>query len=178
MTKPGEVIPSIRMSVVATAKRMLTKEFQKLSQEPNSFFSAGLIDDDIFRWRVTIIGPAKTPYEGGVFPAVLEFPDDYPDNPPKMKFLCPMYHPNIKETGEVCISILHPPGEDIYEYEDRSERWLPIHTVETIIISVISMLSDPNPESPENLDAARTYRNDKHEYMRKVRRTVEQSYDF
>ncbi|OHT14151.1 Ubiquitin-conjugating enzyme E2 15 [Tritrichomonas foetus] len=163
---------------MSAASRILKKQFRELQSDPASGFSAGLVNDDIFKWRVTLIGPPNTPYEGGVFPAVLDFPDDYPNIPPKMKFICPMYHPNIRETGEVCISILHPPGEDIYEYEDRSERWLPIHTVESILLSVISMLSDPNCESPENVDAAKTFKNDQREYMRKVRKTVEQSYDY
>jgi len=57
-------------------------------------------------------------------------------------------------TGEVCISILHEPGEDKYGYERPEERWLPVHTVETIMISVISLLTDPNDESPANIDAA------------------------
>lgn len=56
--------------------------------------------------------------------------------------------------GEVCISILHEPGEDKYGYEQASERWLPIHSVYSILISVISMLADPNDESPANVDAA------------------------
>lgn len=54
----------------------------------------------------------------------------------------------------MCISILHEPGEDKYGYEKPEERWLPIHTVETIMISVISMLADPNGDSPANVDAA------------------------
>ena len=54
----------------------------------------------------------------------------------------------------MCISILHEPGEDKWGYEKPEERWLPIHTVETILISVISMLADPNDESPANVDAA------------------------
>jgi len=61
---------------------------------------------------------------------------------------------SVHKDGEVCISILHEPGEDKYGYEDPSERWLPIHTVETIMMSVISMISDPNDESPANVDAA------------------------
>ena len=60
----------------------------------------------------------------------------------------------VHKDGEVCISILHEPGEDKYGYEKASERWLPIHTVETILMSVISMISDPNDESPANVDAA------------------------
>lgn len=54
----------------------------------------------------------------------------------------------------MCISILHEPGDDKFGYEKASERWLPVHTVETILISVISMLADPNDESPANVDAA------------------------
>lgn len=68
-----------------------------------------------------------------------------------------MYHPNVYDDGTVCISILHAPGEDKWGYEKASERWLPIHTVESILVSVISMLSSPNDESPANLDAAVCY---------------------
>lgn len=60
----------------------------------------------------------------------------------------------VDKNGDVCISILHEPGEDKYGYEKPEERWLPIHTVETIMISVISMLADPNGDSPANVDAA------------------------
>lgn len=60
----------------------------------------------------------------------------------------------VDKNGDVCISILHEPGEDKYGYEKPEERWLPIHTVETIMISVISMLADPNSDSPANVDAA------------------------
>ena len=54
----------------------------------------------------------------------------------------------------MCISILHDPGDDQWGYEKASERWLPVHTVTSIILSVISMLADPNDESPANVDAA------------------------
>ena len=61
---------------------------------------------------------------------------------------------SVEKNGNVCISILHEPGDDKWGYEKASERWLPVHTVETILISVISMLADPNDESPANVDAA------------------------
>ncbi|KAF1741439.1 hypothetical protein MXB_3151 [Myxobolus squamalis] len=77
-----------------------------------------------------------------------------------MQFTSKIWHPNIGKDGNVCISILHEPGDDQYGYESSSERWLPIHTVESIIISVISMLADPNDESPANIDAAREWRDD------------------
>lgn len=60
----------------------------------------------------------------------------------------------VSKEGDVCISILHEPGEDKFGYEKPEERWLPIHTVESILLSVISMIADPNDESPANVDAA------------------------
>lgn len=80
--------------------------------------------------------------------------------PPVMKFVSQIWHPNVYDDGTVCISILHPPGDDKYGYEDAGERWLPVHTVESIIISVISMLSSPNDESPANIQAAKEWRED------------------
>ena len=65
-----------------------------------------------------------------------------------------LFDSTVEKNGDVCISILHDPGEDKWGYERPEERWLPIHTVETIIMSVISMISDPNDQSPANVDAA------------------------
>nr|XP_051674387.1 ubiquitin-conjugating enzyme E2 G1-like [Oryctolagus cuniculus] len=145
----------------------------ELNKNPVEGFSAGLIDDnDLYRWEVLIIGPPDTLYEGGVFKAHLTFPKDYPLRPPKMKFITEIWHPNVDKNGDVCISILHEPGEDKYGYEKPEERWLPIHTVETII-SVISMLADPNGDSPANVDAAKEWREDGNgEFKRKVARCV------
>ncbi|KAG8224970.1 hypothetical protein J437_LFUL009702 [Ladona fulva] len=134
---------------------LLRKQLAELNKNPVEGFSAGLIDDnDIYRWEVLIIGPPDTLYEGGFFKAHLYFPKEYPLRPPKMKFITEIWHPNIDKNGDVCISILHEPGDDKWGYEKASERWLPVHTVETILISVISMLADPNDESPANVDAA------------------------
>ncbi|VDO03074.1 unnamed protein product [Rodentolepis nana] len=134
---------------------LLRKQLNDLNKNGTEGFSAGLIDDDnIFRWQVLIMGPADTIYDGGCFKALLEFPQDYPNRPPKMQFITDMWHPNISATGNVCISILHDPGEDRFGYERPEERWLPVHTVESIIMSVISMLAEPNPDSPANVDAA------------------------
>merc|ERR1712107_840524 len=141
------------------ASLLLRKQLAELNKNPVEGFSAGLIDhDDIYRWEVLIIGPPDTLYEGGFF-----------------KILTEMWHPNIDKEGKVCISILHEPGDDRFGYEKASERWLPIHTVETILISVISMLADPNDESPANVDAAKEWRENYQEFRRKVARCVRRS---
>ena len=72
----------------------------------------------------------------------------------------------------MCISILHEPGDDTYVYEKASESWLPVHTVETILISVISMLADLNDESPDNMDAANEWREDFPNFKKKAARCV------
>jgi ubiquitin-conjugating enzyme E2 G1 len=76
--------------------------------------------------------------------------------------------------GTVCISILHEPGIDRYGYERPEERWLPIHTVETIMLSVIS---SPNLESPANTEAAKEYRDAPDVFKKKVQRVVRLSQD-
>uniref|UniRef100_H9GLW3 Ubiquitin-conjugating enzyme E2 G1 n=1 Tax=Anolis carolinensis TaxID=28377 RepID=H9GLW3_ANOCA len=161
----------------APVRAALRRQLAELNKNPVEGFSAGLIDDnDLYRWEVLIIGPPDTLYEGGVFKAHLTFPKDYPLRPPKMKFITEIWHPNVDKNGDVCISILHEPGEDKYGYEKPEERWLPIHTVETIMISVISMLADPNGDSPANVDAAKEWREDRNgEFKRKVARCVRKS---
>jgi len=158
------------------AKLLLMKQLKDLSRSPVEGFSAGLKDDsNAFVWEVMLMGPPDTLYEGGFFAAELEFPKDYPNAPPTMKFSSKMWHPNIYSDGRVCISILHPPGDDTYGYESASERWLPIHTVESILISVISMIASPNDESPANLDAAVMWRDNRPEYEKKVKKCVRDS---
>lgn len=77
--------------------------------------------------------------------------------------------------GKVCISILHPPGDDPMGYESAMERWSPVQSVESIMISIISMLSSPNDESPANVDAAKQWRDDREGFRKKVARIVRKS---
>ena len=155
---------------------ILRKQLNDLKKHPVEGFSAGLVDENnIYKWEVLIVGPPDTLYEGGIFKAHLTFPTNYPQRPPKMKFISEIWHPNIHSNGDVCISILHEPGDDAYGYEKANERWLPVHTVETILISVISMLSDPNDNSPANVDAAKQWRNDIKGFKKKVAQCVRKS---
>ncbi|KAF3433733.1 hypothetical protein FNV43_RR24836 [Rhamnella rubrinervis] len=141
--------------MASLASLLLQKQLADLSKNPVVGFSVGLVDEkNIFEWSVTILGPDDTPYECGIFNAIMRFPDNYPQSPPTMKFTSKIWHPNVYPDGTVCISILHPPGDDPNGYELASERWNPVHTVESIALSIISMLSSPNDESPANVEAA------------------------
>ncbi|KAL0668860.1 hypothetical protein Bca4012_031564 [Brassica carinata] len=113
--------------------------------------------------------------EGGFFNAIMTFPQDYPNKPPTVKFTSEVWHPNVYSDGKVCISILHPPGDDPNGYELASERWNPVHTVESIVLSIISMLSGPNDESPANVEAAKEWRDNRAEFRKKVSRCVRRS---
>lgn len=178
----------------SVASKRLFQEYKQLSVAPPDGITAGPIsEDDLFKWECLIQGPEDTPYEGGVFIAELVFPKDYPLMPPKMKFVNDIWHPNglscgpqrvvkavadlfvVYANGEVCISILHPPGEDPNHYEQASERWSPIQSVEKILISVMSMIAEPNDESPANVDAARMWRERRPEFEKRVKADVRRS---
>lgn len=117
---------------------------------------------------------------GGNFSALLVFPTTYPDHPPSLTFQTPIpFHPNIYADGRLCISILHPPGDDQYGYESAAERWNPTQTPETILVSVLSLLHAPNDESPANVEAARLWREERSgqgkEFRRRCRKAVRES---
>jgi ubiquitin-conjugating enzyme E2 G1 len=117
---------------------------------------------------------------GGNFTCRLSFPPTYPLLPPSLTFQTPIpFHPNIYADGRLCISILHPPEDDQYGYESASERWSPVQTPETILLSTISLLHSPNDESPANVEAAKLWRaenttGDK-EFRRRCRKVVRES---
>jgi len=158
---------------------MLLAKQLKLMQTTDHIpgISVGLVDDkDVFEWEVMLmINDECKFYGGGFFRARLSFPKEYPLLPPKMKFETPIWHPNIFTNGQVCISILHPPEEDSTGYESASERWSPVQTPATILLSVISMLSSPNDESAANVEAARQWRDDPQGFKKKVRKCVRDS---
>lgn len=81
----------------------------------------------------------------------------------------------VWQDGRLCISILHPPGDDPTSGELASERWNPTQSVSTVLLSVISMLNEPNISSPANVDASVMYRNEREKYDAIVRLQVEES---
>lgn len=90
--------------------------------------------------------------------AHMKFPHDYPYSPPSIRFITKVWHPNVYENGDLCISILHPPIDDPQSGELPCERWNPTQNVRTILLSVISLLNEPNTFSPANVDASVMYR--------------------
>jgi ubiquitin-conjugating enzyme E2 R len=110
-----------------------------------------------------------------VFQLALKFPKDYPMAPPELKFVSDFWHPNVFANGKVCMSILHPPGEDAMSGELPEERWLPTQSVTTIILSLLSLLNDPNCASPANVDASVEWRNHRDTFKSRCRKLVEKA---
>jgi len=166
------------MGASAAFKRLM-QEYKELTTNPPEGLTAGPVEEDnLFEWEALIMGPTGTDYEGGLFESRLTFPYDYPLNPPKMKFISDIWHPNVYPNGEVCISILHPPGEDPHQYESSVERWSPVQSVEKILLSVVSMLAEPNIESPANIEAAKMWRDNRRGFREKVQAGVRRSLGF
>ena len=92
----------------STAHRRLLQEYRALTNNPPEGITAGPVsEDDLLQWECLIQGPEGTPFEGGVFPAELKFPKDYPLAPPSMKFLCDIWHPNGTSSLPPVINFSH-----------------------------------------------------------------------
>ena len=133
------------------AQRRIQKELDEMIKDPPSNCSAGLKDSNIYEWYATIIGPTDSPYSGGLFELQILFPGEYPFKPPKVKFLTKIYHPNINKYGSICLDILNT-------------MWSPALTVGKVLLSISSLLTDPNPNDPLEIDIANLYLNDREKY--------------
>lgn len=113
-------------------------------------------------------------FHGGYFKGQMRFPHDFPFSPPTFRFLPAIYHPNVYRDGRLCISILHQ-GGDPTSGELDSETWTPAQTVESVLISIVSLLEDPNVNSPANMDASLELRKDPEAYRERVLLEVKKS---
>lgn len=117
------------------ALKRITKELKDLGKDPPSNCSAGPKGNDMFNWVASIMGPENCPYEGGVFQLKIAFPQEYPFKPPKIQFVTKVYHCNINDQGGICLDIL-------------KDNWSPALTISKVLLSICSLLTDPNPADP------------------------------
>ncbi|KAL7822949.1 ubiquitin-conjugating enzyme E2 [Trichoderma gracile] len=171
------------------ARRRLMRDFKRMQTDPPAGVSASPIPDNVMTWLVlpphastaatshadhvsssspcrnaVIIGPADTPFEDGTFRLVMQFEEQYPNKPPQVKFISQMFHPNVYATGELCLDILQ-------------NRWSPTYDVAAVLTSIQSLLNDPNTGSPANVEASNLYKDNRKEYTKRVRETVERSWE-
>ncbi|KAK0703217.1 ubiquitin-conjugating enzyme/RWD-like protein [Lasiosphaeria miniovina] len=133
------------------ALKRITNELADLGRDPTFSCTAGPVGDNMFQWQATIMGPSDSPYSDGVFFLNIAFPNDYPFKPPRISFSTPVFHPNINADGGICLDILR-------------ESWSPVLTVSKLLLSISSMLTDPNPDDPLMPDIAYMYHTDRAKY--------------
>ena len=124
--------------------------------EYDKMFKISMVEDNMYHWHVTLYGPEDSLYEGYEFQLDILLPDTYPYAAPKVKFLTPIQHVNINPAGDICLDIL-------------KNNWLASQNMASVIISIIALLSQPNPEDPFNSELAELYRKNKKEYVNKIK---------
>jgi ubiquitin-protein ligase len=118
---------------------------QSECMDNHRFISIKNINNDILKIEVCFLGPKECPYEESINTISIIIPKEYPHKAPHMKFVNKIFHPNIGSDGSICLDIL-------------KDNWRPIYTLRTTLMSIISLLSDPNPDSPLNGEAAKLYK--------------------
>ncbi|KAH8724500.1 ubiquitin-conjugating enzyme/RWD-like protein [Phaeosphaeriaceae sp. PMI808] len=134
------------------ALKRINKELTDLGRDPPSSCSAGPIGDDLFHWQATIMGPVQrlTILRRRLLPSH-PLPHRLPFQTPKVNFTTRIYHPNINSNGSICLDILR-------------DQWSPALTISKVLLSICSMLTDPNPDDPLVPEIAHVYKTDRSRY--------------
>ncbi|KAH7365218.1 hypothetical protein KP509_18G014700 [Ceratopteris richardii] len=121
------------------------KELVEVAGDKVSGVSIQLLGNSLSHLQGTIDGPSGTPYEGGVFTIDIQLPSSYPFEPPKMRFITKVWHPNISsQNGAICLDIL-------------KDQWSPALTLKTALLSLQALLSTPEPKDPQDAVVAEQY---------------------
>ncbi|KAF7919394.1 uncharacterized protein EAE97_011726 [Botrytis byssoidea] len=105
-------------------------------------------------------GPAETPFEGGLWKIHVELPDQYPYKSPSIGFVNRIFHPNIDESGSVCLDVINQTWSPMFDMINIFEVFLP------------QLLRYPNPTDPLNGEAAALLMRDSKAYDVKVKEYV------
>ncbi|KAK9673609.1 hypothetical protein RND81_12G178500 [Saponaria officinalis] len=154
------VAPATAVDTKSVLKR-LQSELMSLMMSGDPGISAFPEEDNIFTWKGTIQGSKETVFENTEYKLVLNFPVDYPFKPPKVKFETACFHPNVDGFGNICLDILQ-------------DKWSSAYDIRTILLSIQSLLGEPNTRSPLNTQAAALWSNQE-EYRKMVEKLYKPS---
>ncbi|PVU92793.1 hypothetical protein BB561_003608 [Smittium simulii] len=112
-------------------------------------------EDSIHNYEGQIMGPPDSPYEKGVFIIDIKLPENYPFEPPVMRFKTPIYHPNIDEAGRICMNLLKTTGEG---------NWNPSENIQSLLMAIMVLMADPNPDDPLMPNIANEYTSDRNSF--------------
>mmetsp|Transcript_33681 Transcript_33681/g.53560 ORF Transcript_33681/g.53560 Transcript_33681/m.53560 type:complete len:202 (+) Transcript_33681:55-660(+) len=138
-------------------EKRISKELANEKATPIPGITAGLKNaNNLFHWHAEIAGPEGSPYEGGSFELDIRLPSKYPMEPPMVKFKTSIFHPNVDDQGSICLDIL-------------KGQWSPALNVQKVLLSVSSLLTDPNFDDPLNGSATMLFKKDRNAYDKKCR---------
>ena len=108
---------------------------------------------------VLIKGPKDTPFELGKFKLSIKLPNNYPFEPPTIRFETPIYHPNISNEGYICLDIL-------------KDQWSSVLKISKVLLCISALMANANPDDPLMPEIANQYRNNIEAYKIKATQHV------
>ena len=142
----------------------MKRELELFTQSPPHGISCWSKQDSLYQLEAQIIGGEGTPYEGGVFKLDIQLPERYPFEPPKMRFVTPIYHPNIDNAGRICLDSLKMPPKG---------AWKPALNISTMLTSIQLLMAEPNPEDPLMTDISNEFKFNKPQYCKVAKEWTE-----
>ncbi|MCJ1339344.1 Ubiquitin-conjugating enzyme E2 11 [Bachmanniomyces sp. S44760] len=143
-----------RQDAQSVTKRLQSELMSLMLSSPPGL-SAFPSSSDLTNWTATLLGPESTPYSDLTFKLSFSFPSNYPYSPPVVLFKTPIYHPNVDFSGRICLDIL-------------KDKWSAVLNVQSVLLSLQSLLGEPNNASPLNGQAAELWDKDPEEFKRLV----------
>lgn len=132
------------------------KHLEDKSSDYEKMFKINMVQDDMYHWEVVLYGPSDSLYEDSQFRLDIRLPNDYPFSAPIVKFVTPIQHLNINNSGNICLDIL-------------KDKWSASQNITTVMLSILLLLNQPNSEDPFNPELANLFRTNHKEYIRKIK---------
>jgi len=136
--------------------RRIVKEISRLNKEPVAGISIDVNDENMRYIKVALEGPSGSPYEGGIFYLEMYLGDNYPMQPPKVRYLTKIYHPNIDKIGRICLDIL-------------KDKWTPALQIRSVLLSLQVLMGNPNVDDPLDVQVAEHWKSNRKEAEKQAR---------
>jgi ubiquitin-conjugating enzyme E2 N len=136
--------------------RRIVKEISRLNKEPVAGISIDVNDQNMRYIKVALEGPSGSPYEGGIFYLEMYLGDNYPMQPPKVRYLTKIYHPNIDKIGRICLDIL-------------KDKWTPALQIRSVLLSLQVLMGNPNVDDPLDVQVAEHWKTNRKEAENQAR---------
>eukprot|EP00871_Galdieria_phlegrea_P001448 jgi/Galph1/2303/GphlegSOOS_G1024.1 len=140
------------------------KELEQISSNPPTGIGLWLKDNSFQELEAEIAGPEESPYEGGYFRLSIQLPHRYPLEPPQVRFITPVYHPNIDSSGRICFDALNLPPKG---------AWRPSLNLATLLASIRLLLIEANPDDALMAEIAEEYRKNYSLFVQKAKENTQ-----